>query len=79
MNDGKWTYLHKIVAGTIHGTNSGGLLKDSCDLRIHLDIEVVLLSTFFMPCLNTLINPITKWLADDGIDDVSNVLAWQLL
>ena len=34
------TYLEEVVAGALHGADSGALLKDTGYLRVHLDVEV---------------------------------------
>ena len=63
----------------LHCANSSGFLKDPSYFWIHLDIKVAFLSSLFMPSLDSCIDPIIKWLANQGINDVSNVLTRQLL
>ena len=74
-----WTYLHQIVASAIHGADGGGLLKDSGDFWVHLDVQIVLHGPLLVPLVDSGINPIGEGLADDGEDDIGDVLSRQLL
>ena len=63
----------------LNSTDCDGFLENPSYFRIHLYIKVALLSSLFMPSLNSRIDPIIKRLANQGVNDIGYILAWQLL
>ena len=53
--------------------NGGALVEDGGNLRIHLN-GCLLLTSLFMPFVYDALNPGLEGLADDGVDDVDEVL-----
>ena len=63
----------------LNSTDCSGFLENPSYFWIHLYIKVAFLSSLFMPSLNSRIDPIIKWLANQGVNDIGYILAWQLL
>ena len=67
------------MASAIHRADGSGLLEDPGNLRVHLDVKVALECPLFVPLIDPCINPIRKGLSNNCVNDVGNILAWQLL
>ena len=59
-------------------TNWSGILEHWEDLRIHLDVEVLLLSHFLCSLFHFLVNPVSKLITCNSIDHVCNVLSMEI-
>ena len=59
--------------------DSCGVSKSLSNCRVHLDHLVLLNSHFLVSVLNVLIHPFLEGFANDGEDDVSQVLSMKLL
>ena len=60
-------------------TNWSGVLEDLKDFRIHLDIEVLLLSQLLCSFSHFSINPVSKVFTSNSINDICYVLAMEIL
>ena len=70
------------------GVNKSGVrLTTNCltgfehliDVGVHLDEEVLLGLYLFIPLHHFSINPVLKWMADKGVNDIGNILPMKLL
>ena len=71
--------LHQVEGGALGCADRLALGECLGDLRIQLDVELPLLRYLLMPLVNKHINPITKLLTGESVDDVDDVLARQLI
>ena len=58
--------------------DGGRLLEDLCDLRVHLDHQVLLHGDLLMPQLYLPADPLVEVLTDDGRGDVADPLLGRL-
>ena len=63
-----WPKNAKLLTGDIRGPHESFM-----DIAVHLDVNFLALTEYFVPVLNTLHHPLTKWLANDGVDDIADV------
>ena len=63
-----WPENVKLLTGDIRGPHESFM-----DIAVHLDVNFLALTEYFVPVLNTLHHPLTKWLANDGVDDIADV------
>ena len=69
------TYLQEIVWCSLHGANGSAFPKDASYLRVHLDIHTSFLSPLLVSSVDSIVNPLIEDFADEGADDVGNILA----
>ena len=71
--------FHQVLRRAFHHADSGWFCEDSCDLRIHVDGQSLLLDNFQIPTINPLFNPFWKWLADHCVDHINKILPRHLM
>ena len=55
------------------------LLETSCDLWVHIDGQVGFFDELAVSSLDSLVDPLCKWLSDNRVDQVDQPLPWELL
>lgn len=59
--------------------NVHAVVECSCNLRIHLDVEILLLGKIFIAVDNFLFDPDAEWLSDDRVGHVDEPLSRHLV
>ena len=67
------------MAISFNGAHSSRFSKDSSNFWIHLDVEVSFLSSLSVPLIDSVIDPICERPANNGIDNVGDVLPRELV
>ena len=63
-----WPKNAKLLTGDIRGPHERFM-----DIAVHLDVHFLALTEHFVPVLDALHHPRTKWLANDGVDDIADI------
>ena len=63
-----WPKNAELLTGDIRGPHERFM-----DIAVHLDVHFLALTEHFVPVLDALHHPRTKWLANDGVDDIADV------
>ena len=63
-----WPKNAELLTGDIRGPHESFM-----DIAVHLDVNFLALTEHFVPVLDALHHPRTKWLANDGVDDIADV------
>ena len=53
-------------------------LEGLVHLRVHVDHEVLLLGDLLVPLLDDGVDPLLEHRANESVDDVADVLSWEL-
>ena len=70
--------LKSTCLPALTGDGCGGS-KGSCNLRVHLNVEVLLSEDLGITCLDAGVNPLVEGLTHEGVDDVGDVLPRKLV
>ena len=65
--------FHEKAARSVCRGDLGGSMKDSCNLRIHIDELVALDGNLLVSAVDSFIHPHLKGLSDDAVDEVADV------
>lgn len=71
--------LEELVRGAFGGADCIALHEDLGDLRVELDVHVLLLLDLVVPLFDESVNPVAELHFQLGVDDVDEVLSWELL
>ena len=63
-----WPKNAELLTGDIRGPHESFM-----DIAVHLDVHFLALTEHLVPVLDALHHPRTKWLANDGVDDIADI------
>ena len=69
--------FYEVSRVTMHSADSVAILEDFSNLRVHLYIHIISLSTFDVSFLDLLIDPICECFSHNCVDDIGKVLSWE--